>query len=80
MINSISFCRDKPAVPSDVGGWGVSSAFLPTSFEKRPKVNLVIDPYQLIPGMGYLILVYSTLLPLVLRVKYLCLQCCETSK
>jgi len=51
MTNSISFCRDKPAVPSDVGGWGVSSAFLPTSFKKRPKVNLAIDPYQLIPGM-----------------------------
>jgi hypothetical protein len=45
MTNSISFCRDKPAVPSDVGSWGASSAFLPTFFKKRPKVNLAIDPY-----------------------------------
>jgi hypothetical protein len=66
MTNSISYCRDKPVVPSDVGGWGVSSAFLPPSFKKRPEVNLAIGPYQLIPGMQYLILIYSLVLSLVL--------------
>jgi hypothetical protein len=51
MTTNISYCHDKPAVPSDVRGWGVSSAFLPPYFKKRPKVNLAIDPYHLIPGM-----------------------------
>lgn len=80
MTNSINYCHDKPAVPSDVVDWGVSSAFLPLSFKKRIKVNLAIDPYRLIPDTQYFVLVYSSVLPLVLQVKYLWVQSCVTFK
>jgi len=44
MTNSISFSCYKPAVPSDVGGWGVSSAFLPTSSKKKAQSEFCSRP------------------------------------